>query len=101
MVRKEKCGRRARTVKNPKNTVWRIALFLLTVICGLLMADRGENEFPVFACSEALSLVELAFAVASVSFDGFVYYVPAFNATFVSAHDSMNMAFQSLFQDFG
>ena len=46
-------------------------------------------------------LVELAFAVASVSFDGFVYYVPAFNATFVSAHDSMNMAFQSLFQDFG
>jgi stage II sporulation protein P len=39
-------------VKNPKNTVWR---FLLTVICGLLMADRGENEFPVFACSEALS----------------------------------------------
>ena len=49
------CGRRARTVKNPKNTVWRIALFLLTVVCGLLMADRGENEFPVFACSEALS----------------------------------------------
>ena len=44
-----------RTVKNPKNTVWRIALFLLTVVCGLLMADRGENEFPVFACSEALS----------------------------------------------
>lgn len=42
-------------MKNPKNTVWRIALFLLTVICGLLMADRGENEFPVFACSEALS----------------------------------------------
>lgn len=40
---------------NPKNTVWRIALFLLTVVCGLLMADRGENEFPVFACSEALS----------------------------------------------
>ena len=32
-----------------------MALFLLTVICGLLMADRGENEFPVFACSEALS----------------------------------------------
>ena len=44
-----------RTVKNPKNTVWRIALFLLTVVCGLLMVDRGENEFPVFACSEALS----------------------------------------------
>ena len=42
-------------MKNPKNTVWRIALFLLTVICGLLMADWGENEFPVFACSEALS----------------------------------------------
>lgn len=42
-------------MKNPKNTVWRIALFLLTVICGLLMADRGEHEFPVFACSEALS----------------------------------------------
>ena len=42
-------------MKNPKNTVWRIALFLLTVICGLLMADRGENEFPVFSCSEALS----------------------------------------------
>ena len=42
-------------MKNPKNTVWRIALFLLTVICGLFMADRGENEFPVFACSEALS----------------------------------------------
>ena len=42
-------------MKNPKNTVWRIALFLLTVICGLLMADQGENEFPVFACSEALS----------------------------------------------
>ena len=42
-------------MKNPKNTVWRIALFLLTAICGLLMADRGENEFPVFACSEALS----------------------------------------------
>ena len=42
-------------MKNPKNTVWRIALFLLTVLCGLLMADRGENEFPVFACSEALS----------------------------------------------
>ena len=42
-------------MKNPKNTVWRIALFLLTVIFGLLMADRGENEFPVFACSEALS----------------------------------------------
>ena len=42
-------------MKNPKNTVWRIALFLLTVICVLLMADRGENEFPVFACSEALS----------------------------------------------
>ena len=42
-------------MKNPKNTVWRIALFLLTVICGLLMADRGENEFPVFACSEALA----------------------------------------------
>lgn len=41
-------------MKNPKNTVWRIALFLLTVVCGLLMADRGENEFPVFACSEAL-----------------------------------------------
>lgn len=42
-------------MKNPKNTVLRIALFLLTVVCGLLMADRGENEFPVFACSEALS----------------------------------------------
>ena len=42
-------------MKNPKNTVWRIALFLLTVVCGLLMAHRGENEFPVFACSEALS----------------------------------------------
>ena len=42
-------------MKTPKNTVWRIALFLLTVVCGLLMADRGENEFPVFACSEALS----------------------------------------------
>ena len=42
-------------MKNPKNTVWRIAPFLLTVVCGLLMADRGENEFPVFACSEALS----------------------------------------------
>ena len=42
-------------MKNPKNTVWRIALFLLTVVCGLLMADRGENEFSVFACSEALS----------------------------------------------
>lgn len=42
-------------MKNPKNTVWRIALFLLTVVCGLLMADRGENEFPVLACSEALS----------------------------------------------
>ena len=42
-------------MKNPKNTVWRIALFLLTVVCGLLMADLGENEFPVFACSEALS----------------------------------------------
>ncbi len=42
-------------MKNSKNTVWRIALFLLTVVCGLLMADRGENEFPVFACSEALS----------------------------------------------
>ena len=42
-------------MKNPKNTVWRIAMFLLTVVCGLLMADRGENEFPVFACSEALS----------------------------------------------
>lgn len=42
-------------MKNPKNTVWRIALFLLIVVCGLLMADRGENEFPVFACSEALS----------------------------------------------
>lgn len=42
-------------MKNPKNTVWRIALFLVTVVCGLLMADRGENEFPVFACSEALS----------------------------------------------
>ena len=42
-------------MKNPKNTVWRIALFLLTVVCGLLMADPGENEFPVFACSEALS----------------------------------------------
>lgn len=42
-------------MKNPKNTVWRIALFLLTVVCGLLIADRGENEFPVFACSEALS----------------------------------------------
>ena len=42
-------------MKNPKNTVWRIALFLLTVVCGLLMADRGEKEFPVFACSEALS----------------------------------------------
>lgn len=42
-------------MKNPKNTVWRIALFLLTVVCGLLMADRGENEFPVFVCSEALS----------------------------------------------
>ena len=42
-------------MKNPKTTVWRIALFLLTVVCGLLMADRGENEFPVFACSEALS----------------------------------------------
>ena len=46
-------------------------------------------------------LVELAFAVASVSFDGFVYYVPAVNATFVPAYDGMNMAFQSLFQDFG
>ena len=42
-------------MKNPKNTVWRIALFLLTVICGLLMADRGENEFPGFGCSEDLS----------------------------------------------
>ena len=42
-------------MRNPKNTVWRIALFLLTVVCGLLMADRGENEFPVFACPEALS----------------------------------------------
>ena len=42
-------------MKNPKNTVWRIALFLLTVDCGLLMADRGENGFPVVACYEALS----------------------------------------------
>lgn len=42
-------------MKNPKNTVWRIALFLLTVVCGLSMADRGENEFPVFVCSEALA----------------------------------------------
>ena len=46
-------------------------------------------------------LVELAFAVASVSFDGFVYYVPAFNATFVPAYDGMDMASQPLFQDFG
>ena len=42
-------------MKNPKNCVWGIAVFLVTVVCGLLMADRGENEFPVFACSEALS----------------------------------------------
>lgn len=42
-------------MRNPKNTVWRFSLFLLTVVCGLLMADRGENEFPVFAFPEALS----------------------------------------------
>lgn len=42
-------------MKNPKNTVWRVTLFLLTAVCGLLMADRGENEFPVFAFPEALS----------------------------------------------
>lgn len=49
-MRKESADR-----EESENTVWRIALFLLTVVCGLLMADRGENEFPVFACSEALS----------------------------------------------
>ncbi len=42
-------------MRNPKNTVWRVSLFLLTVVCGLLMADRGENEFPVFAFPETLS----------------------------------------------
>ena len=31
------------------------AFLILIALCGLLMADRGENEFPVFACSEALS----------------------------------------------
>ena len=42
-------------MRNPKNTVWRVSMFLLTVVCGLLMADRGENEFPVFAFPETLS----------------------------------------------
>ena len=31
------------------------AFLIIIALCGLLMADRGENEFPVFACSEALS----------------------------------------------
>lgn len=27
---------------------------MLTAVCGLLMSDGGENEFPVFACAEEL-----------------------------------------------
>lgn len=42
-------------MKKPKNTVCQIALFLLTAVCGLLMADGGEDEFLVFACPGALT----------------------------------------------
>ena len=41
-------------MKIPDTCACRIRLFLLTVACGLLMADGGENEFPVFADGEAL-----------------------------------------------
>ena len=43
------------TVKIPETNTCRIGLLLLTAVCGLLMADGGENEFPVFTCAEALS----------------------------------------------
>lgn len=43
------------TVKTNKNAVYRIALLLMTGICGLFMIDSGENEFPVFALSGVLS----------------------------------------------
>ena len=42
-------------MKIPETNTCRIGLLLLTVVCGLLMADGGENEFPVFTCAEALS----------------------------------------------
>ena len=41
-------------MKIPDTCACRIRLFLLTVACGLLMADGGENEFPVFADGEVL-----------------------------------------------
>ena len=42
-------------MKIPETNTCRTGLLLLTVVCGLLMADGGENEFPVFTCAEALS----------------------------------------------
>lgn len=42
-------------MKIPETNICRIGLLLLTVVCGLLMADGGENEFPAFTCAEDLS----------------------------------------------
>ena len=43
-------------MKNPKKILSGGShCFADSCLVGFLMADRGENEFPVFACSEALS----------------------------------------------
>lgn len=42
-------------MKIPETNTCRIGLLLLTIVCGLLMADGGANEFPVFTCAESLS----------------------------------------------
>ena len=47
-------GRRARIVRISKAKVCRAGMLLLTVVCGLLMSDGGENAFPVYACAEIL-----------------------------------------------
>lgn len=41
-------------MKNQEKNTWRIGLFLLMCVCGLLLTDGGENEFPVFACAKDL-----------------------------------------------
>ena len=46
-------------------------------------------------------LVEFALAVASVSFNGFVHHIPAFDAAFIPPHDGVDVIPHPLFQDFG
>lgn len=41
-------------MKRPENAAGRMKFILLTVVCGLLMADGGESEFPVLAGAQML-----------------------------------------------